>query len=159
MKLNPNYGVEVLSAGVTQGFFRSVNLMGVGASVTTSGSTANVTIAGGAGPQIVSVVAVDTIAEFDPVTILGNKADSGNSAHLGKVIGLSQAATAIGFVASVIVEGLAINGAWSWTPGAPIFLNGTTLSQTAPSTGFVQEIGIAKASDTIYVDLSMPVKL
>lgn len=108
---------------------------------------------------IVSVVAGDTIAQFDPSTITGRLADSSNTAYYGKVIGIAKTGMAIGFASSIVVAGLVTNAAWSWTPGATIFLNGASLSQTAPSTGFIQEMGIAKSSDTMYVDLSVPVLL
>jgi predicted RecA/RadA family phage recombinase len=107
----------------------------------------------------ISVVAQDVLHSYDPVTITGKLADSGNSAFFGKVLGLIANDLGVGFSGNVIVDGLVTNPAWSWTAGSPIYLNGSSLSQTAPSTGFVQQIGIAKASDTIYVDLSVPIQL
>jgi hypothetical protein len=110
-------------------------------------------------PNIVSVTAIANLNPNDPTTITGDLADSGNSAHLGKVIGLSENQTNIGFSAKIITDGLVQNSGWSWTAGSPIFLNGTILSQTPPSSGFIQQMGIAEASDTILVDVSFPILL
>lgn len=107
----------------------------------------------------VSIVAQDILHAYDPVTVIGKLADSGNNACYGKVIGLMANDLGIGFSGDVIVDGLLTNPAWSWTPGSPIYLNGTSLSQTAPSTGFSQEIGISKTSTTIYVNLSAAILL
>jgi hypothetical protein len=58
-----------------------------------------------------------------------------------------------------VIEGDITNPGWAWTSGDIIFLNGTSLSTVAPSSGFVQRIGIAKTSQTIVVGLGDPVLL
>lgn len=100
------------------------------------------------------------IAAFLPVTSTGRGADSSNTAHISKVIGINVASVLNGFIGYAVGSGGTIkNAGWSWTVGDKIFLNGTTLSTTAPSTGFSQQIGTAVASDTIAVKLSPAVLL
>jgi len=108
----------------------------------------------------VSIVATENIPAFGPVTSQGKKADSANpSASFGRVIGLATAAILSGFSGQVIEAGEITNPAWAWTIGDPIFLSGTGLSNAPPASGFVQQIGTAKGTTTIVVDLSDPVLL
>ena len=64
-----------------------------------------------------------------------------------------------GFNGSVVGFGKITNPLWAWTVGDRIFLNGTSLSTTAPSSGFIQIIGVAIASDTIDIKLAQSILL
>jgi hypothetical protein len=99
----------------------------------------------------VPVQAIANLAIYDPVTTTGDLANSATVGHYGKVLGIATVATLIGFIADVIIEGEIENLAWSWTPGSKIFLNGTTLSTTPPSSGFSQMIAIAKTATKIVI--------
>ncbi len=107
----------------------------------------------------VTLVASASLPAFVAVTITGDRADSSNTAHFGKVTGVTMAAIAIGFSGAVAVNSYLTNALWSWSAGSSIFLNGTALSMTPPSVGFSQVIGVAKSSDTLLVSLSDPVLL
>jgi hypothetical protein len=109
--------------------------------------------------ESIELAATADITAFSPVVITGKIADSANLSYFGRVVGIASAAIANGFVGVVVTFGTITNSGWAWTPGSSIFLNGTALSQTAPSTGFSQAIGVAKTSDTIFVSLSDPVLL
>lgn len=105
------------------------------------------------------IVATEDIPSFLAVTSTGKMANSANSAHYGKVVGLNTESVLSGFVSQVQESGEIINPLWSWTPGDIIFINGTNLSTSAPSTGWSQNIGIAKSATAIVIALSDPVLL
>lgn len=69
--------------------------------------------------------------------------------------GLAVATVAGGGSTTVIMQGVARNDAWTWTPGGTIYLSTTAggLTQTAPSTtgDKVQTIGFAIDADTMRV--------
>jgi len=102
-------------------------------------------------------VAAVNLSAFDIVTVDGFKADSGTPAHYGKVVGITRSAVSTGFVADVIYYGEVTNGSWSWTAGQKLFLNGSTLSTTPPSSGFIQMVAIAKNNNTIVMRMETPV--
>lgn len=106
-----------------------------------------------------TVLAAVNLAAFDPVTINGNHADSTLLAPYGRVYGIITAATNTGFIGTVVIAGELTNPGWSWSPNDKIFLNGTALSTTAPTTGFAQKIAVAKTATTIVIELGPPVLL
>jgi len=106
------------------------------------------------------VVAAEPIPAFSVVTSKGKIADSANpSQSLGKVIGIAPVAIGNGFSGLVTESGDVTNPAWTWTVGDLVFLNGTSLSTSAPATGFSQAIGTARAPTILVVDLWTPVLL
>lgn len=101
----------------------------------------------------VSYVAQENVDSFDVVTSTGFKANSNTISHRSKIIGIAKATTLIGFSGVVVNQGKITNPSWAWTIGNRIFLNGTSLSTIAPSTGFLQSIGTATGADTIDVNI------
>jgi hypothetical protein len=96
-------------------------------------------------------VANDNISAFQVVTSNGKIANSSNVAHKNKIIGISLTDVLIGFSGTAIGFGIIQNSAWTWTIGDKIFLNGTSLSITAPATGFSLLIATAIAIDTLDI--------
>lgn len=105
------------------------------------------------------VLAAVNLAAFDPVTINGNKADSTLLSPYGRVFGIVTTAVSTGFIGTVIIAGEITNGGWSWSPNDKIFLNGTALSTTPPTSGFAQKVAVAKTATTIVIELGPPVLL
>lgn len=103
---------------------------------------------------LIDFTATTTISVFDPVTSLGTIADSTIVAQRNKVIGINTYAVGSGFIGQAVGFGKIVNNLWSWTIGDKIFLNGTSLSTTAPTVGFIQIIGTATASNVIDVKLA-----
>lgn len=122
-------------------------------------SNLGLSIAGAGAPLSLDIQASENIPNFSMVTISGNKANSLNSAHLEKVVGLAPVGVLNGFISNVVTNGIVTNPAWSLAVSSPIYLNGTSLSQTPSDTGFVQRVGIAKNATTLYVDLAEPILL
>lgn len=114
---------------------------------------------GGTAQTKVEVVSTEAIAAFAMVTADGKNADSANTLHVGKVVGVALAAVAPATVTNVVVDGDVENPLWAWTDGAPIFLNGTSLSMTPPTTGFLIQVGVAKNATRIIFNLKASVLL
>jgi hypothetical protein len=107
----------------------------------------------------ITMAAVDMLPQYSVATVTGKLGDSSSLAFYGKVIGVAQTTISPGFSGEIQVFGLIVNPLWTWTPGAAVFLNGSSLSQTAPSAGFLQQIGIAKNSQTLFIDVTAPILL
>lgn len=111
------------------------------------------------GQTKVAFLANESISANIVVTSTGVQANSATIAHRGKIIGISTASVSSGFMGSAKGFGEWVNATWSWTIGDKIYLNGTSLSTTAPSSGFIQFIGTATASDTININLGPAILL
>jgi predicted RecA/RadA family phage recombinase len=109
--------------------------------------------------NVQSVVAAESISAFQVITVTGARANSNTIAQIGKILGITQAAINAGFSGNVTVVGEIDNPSWAWTTGDLIYLNGNTLSTTAPSSGFSQQIGAAVTSTRINVELGPAVLL
>jgi len=105
------------------------------------------------------IIATVSIPAYSLVTANGQIADSANLAHFGHVVGISTAPVTPGFIDTVVREGEVTNGLWTWTNNDKIFLNGTSLSTTAPTSVFSQFIAVAKNNNTIHVRLQQPILL
>lgn len=104
----------------------------------------------------VNVVATEDIAAFLPVIASGKVADSNNSLHRTKVVGISRNSVLTGFVANVQFSGEIQNSLWNWTVGDVIFIRGKLLSNIVPTISeslWCQQIGVATRSNTIVIEL------
>lgn len=108
---------------------------------------------------VVSVTASTNIPAFSAITSAGDRADSSNILHFGKIIGITKTIVFSGFIVEICQIGELENLNWAWITGQEIFLNGNSLSSVSPISGFVQRLGIAKNSTTIIVELESPVLL
>ena len=108
---------------------------------------------------LVPFLAAVNLTQYQPVTVDGLLANSATLAHKNKVIGLVWATVASGFSGNALLEGEMTNPLWTWTAGSPLYLNGTTLSQTPPTTGFLQRIAVARTDMTIIIQPKHPILL
>ncbi len=73
-----------------------------------------------------------------------------NEAEL--VLGVTTAAAAALAPVTVMMVGQMIEPSWTWTPGLPIYLGATgLLTQTAPTTSSVTELGIAEEATVMLI--------
>lgn len=87
-------------------------------------------------------------------------ADSGNAALAGSVIGIATQSASAGAVLDVASAGQMTELSWAWTPGQPLYAGPTgVLTQTPPTSGFVQSVAVAETATTILVALGDPVTL
>lgn len=84
-------------------------------------------------------------------------ADDPSSAE--RCVGISLQAAAPGGEVLVRRAGLLIEATWTWTPG-PVFLAaGGVMSQTAPDSGVLLQLGIALDATTLDVRIGTPILL
>ena len=86
-------------------------------------------------------------------------ADQSVESHQGKVVGITASAFAAGELVKVYTAGEVIESTWTWTPG-PVYLgtNGL-LTQTVPTSGFIQQVGVAHEPTKLVVQLLSSIKL
>ena len=104
------------------------------------------------------VVFTDDVPAFYAVTSTGVAASSNDPSHVSRVVGIITENAVAGKPQIVIVSGMITNPAWSFTPGMPVYLNGNTLSNTAPTIGFVQKMGVATSASTLIVQLGPSIR-
>ena len=124
-------------------------------------------LGGNTGPQgpagdvggVTEVQAAEDLTAYSFITSTGRTADSGNTTHLNRVVGIVLIDVLTGFIASLQTAGEVTNTDWSWSPGSKLFLNGTSISATPPSSGFSQMIAVARNAVIIIVKLEPPILL
>jgi len=83
-----------------------------------------------------------------------NYADSATTGHAKSVLGITAGAASSGASVRVLTYGTLVDPSFSFTPLAPIYVGSSgTLTQTAPTSGFVQQVAVAVTATTIFVDL------
>jgi hypothetical protein len=86
-------------------------------------------------------------------------ADNTILSHANKVIGISTQAKTIGQSLPVQVAGV-LDGFTGLTPDAPVYLQANgVVNSTLPTSGFVQQIGIATTSTKILINIQPIVNL
>lgn len=84
-------------------------------------------------------------------------ADHRNLAHAYAVVGILRGAVVTGERVSVLSEGPITNPDWSWIPNEPIFLGEDGyLTQTSPTTGFLQPLGQVILPQQIRFEMQQP---
>ena len=79
-----------------------------------------------------------------------------NPAHLGRVVGITVASAEAGTWVKSRVSGMLSFDGWNWSPGRPVYVGVSGgLTQTPPTTGFVQQIGVAAGADALLVGLGI----
>lgn len=85
------------------------------------------------------------------------KASNLNPAHIGRVFGMTTSAALVGEAVNIVPIGMLENLTWTFSEG-PIFLGDGQLTQTAPTSGFLQIIGTALSATKISVNIQQPFK-
>jgi len=84
-------------------------------------------------------------------------ADSTDQAQLNKVVGITATAASLGAMVNVLSLGKLADASFSFTSGSPLFFNSVgVLTHTAPTSGFVQKVGVAIKSNEILADMQLP---
>ena len=86
-------------------------------------------------------------------------ADHDTPAHLSRLAGITLNAVSAGTPSRICVEGTLSHSGWQWTPGAPVFVgrNGE-LTQSPPTSGFLQHLGFALGRDSLLVQVERPIR-
>jgi hypothetical protein len=81
-------------------------------------------------------------------------ADSSVPAHGPFVLGITSHAASMGTIVQIIQSGEVEEATWSWTPNLPIFCGSNgTLTQTAPTSGWLRQIAYATSPTSVIVDI------
>jgi len=87
-------------------------------------------------------------------------ADSSTLTHRDKTLGITTGAAGIGAAASIRTYGELNEPSWNWALDTPVFVGLTgLLTQTPPTSGFVQRVGFPTATDTLFVDIDTAITL
>lgn len=105
---------------------------------------------------MVEATAGDTLSGHKAVAIVSGEAvhaDKDNAAHRGLVRGVTTGAVIDGEIALIQTYGPMLEPSWTWTPNQPIYCgtNGT-LTQTVPTSGWLQQIATADTATLIFID-------
>jgi predicted RecA/RadA family phage recombinase len=148
-------GVLSLTYSVVEGFATyPVRPLPVGV-VTVSQSTDNIFTTGIASESILLGHAVSVDASGGLVLC-----DSGNQALSGTCIGVANGSASAGQNVQVICSGIFYRGAYTMSSGDIVFIgpNGA-LTQTPPSSGFSQQVGVAISATKILVSIESAIDL
>jgi hypothetical protein len=110
-------------------------------------------------PEQIPFLATELIPAFSLATAKGQIANSNNLLHYNQVIGMVIEDVPNGAIGQATVDGEVTNNTWAWSPGSKLFLNGTALSVTAPSTGFSQMVAVARNANIIIMKISQAILL
>lgn len=88
-------------------------------------------------------------------------ADTTNSAHINRVVGITTSAVTIGQTVNYVREGVITEPSWVWNTTLPIWLSTNGLMTQSPSntTGFAMIVGMPISSTSMYVSLKTPILL
>lgn len=91
------------------------------------------------------------------VTGAASYADNTDLSSIGLAIGVTQGAASLGDQVRLISSG-ELGGFFGLTPNQPVYLsvNGT-VTQTLPTSGYLQKIGVALSDTKIFINLSDPI--
>lgn len=114
---------------------------------------------GSAALLYVSLIAAGAIGGNRAITAASVYADHDDLVTINKLIGITKNAANIGDALIVVYAGT-LNGFSDLTVNQPVFLstNGT-LTQTAPTSGYIQKLGIATSTDTILINIDPPIEV
>ena len=112
-----------------------------------------------AGASLTGIKLQENVNQFDPVSIQGFRTNCGNFSIFGAFLGLASTSGTAGQVIQIITAGEVVNPGWNWSPGSPVYLFGTGLSNQMPSSGYLQQIGSARDATTLELRPSVPVQL
>ncbi len=108
---------------------------------------------------MISITVSTNILKGESVNLDGTKSNSSIVGKRDKIAGLANTDINSGFSGDIVVEGILQNSGWSWSINDIIYINGTSLSNTPPSTGFIQKLGVAKNSTTIDIKIGQSILL
>ena len=111
---------------------------------------------GSAGATYLTITAGEDLGGHRAVVLSAGQAvyaDNTAAAHANRVIGITTGAATSGSGATIQSAG-ELTGMTGLTVDAPIYLSTAgTLTQTAPTTGFIQQLGIALSATAMLVEI------
>ena len=88
----------------------------------------------------------------------GIYADKDVLSTLQHILGISVGAAAQGDSVTILPNGIMSEPSWTLNMGLPVFLGNTgQLTQVAPTSGSILQVGVAVAATRLYVDIKIPI--
>ena len=88
------------------------------------------------------------------------KVDNTDVSNYGRVLGITDKAYIVSSLMDVISSGVVSDPSFNFNPGSPLFFNSTgQITETPPTTGFLQNIGHAIDATHIIIELKTPIQL
>lgn len=118
--------------------------------------------AGPAGSSIVKYTAGENLGGHKLVVIDNSEkayyADTMNTSHLNKVVGITINAAMRNTAADIQTYGILSEPSWNWDILKPVFagFNGT-LTQLVPSVGFIQQVATVISPTKIFINIRAPI--
>lgn len=106
----------------------------------------------------IEFTAAENIGRHQVVTTEGKVANTGTIGDATKILGVANSNVLSGNKGIAIVKGFISDPTqgWTFTPDADLYLNGTSFSETAPTSGFSIVIAKAIRSDAYVVNIGSP---
>jgi hypothetical protein len=99
----------------------------------------------------------ETISALKPIAVVngaGVVASNANANHSGFLAGISISSATTGNSFTNQTFGTLQDDSWNWNPAIPwIFVGNGVLTQTPPTSGWLQSIARVESSDTIFIQL------
>lgn len=105
-----------------------------------------------------SYVSAILVPAYSIVTVSGEIADSSNVNHRNKILGMDISGTTFNTGGKAVYSGIIEKLSWNWS-GSVLFLNGTSLSSTPPTTGFCCEIAKVLSPTSILIGIKKAILL
>ena len=118
---------------------------------------------GGGGTQTVELIAGESLGGHRVVYARNGSAyyaSSDDVVNAVVAIGVTTASATAGTKVNVLTAGVVVESSWAWQESKQIFLglNGV-LTQTPPTSGCSRVIGVPTASDSMLINVQMPITL
>ena len=85
-------------------------------------------------------------------------ADNTNVSHIGKVIGITSGSSTSGMPLTLTTSGGTLNGFTGLSTGSVYFLStGGTITNSTPTVGFIQQVGIALSTTELNINILSPI--
>ena len=119
---------------------------------------------GDAASRTITVTAGETLGGHRAVLLDSSSqaryTDSSSVADAGRVVGLTTGSASAAAAVTIQISGDMTEPSWSWTPGAILYLGANgQLTETAPSTGFIQAVAHAVTATKIILEIHQPIML
>jgi hypothetical protein len=154
----------VVTEIITEGIQGPPGSQGLTGSQGPKGDRGNQGEPGPVGLNAVAGYAAENLSGYRVIILNENNkfvyADGTNIAHFGRIIGISSGAIMQDALGNVLAYGLIIDPVWTWNINEPIFLGlHGAMTQIEPTTGFLQIIGIALSSTSMFLNMREPIIL
>lgn len=117
----------------------------------------------GSASNSIEAIADGTVNGHRAVRVTGSDkvalVDSTNAAQAGTVIGISTTAASDGQTVTVQVIGEIDEPTFNFTPGPVYFDDVGRLTQTVPTSGFIQQVAVALSATVVVVQIGPPIVL